>query len=48
MDELTVGRNKEDVINAYLSLMKKERDAKDFVFWADNCVTQSNACIMPW
>lgn len=45
-DESTAGTNKEHVANAYLSLIKKERDAKEFVFWADNCAAQNkNWCL---
>lgn len=40
-DESTAGRNKEHVTNAYLSLIKKERDANAFVFWTDNCAAQN-------
>lgn len=40
-DESTAGGNKEHVINAFLSLIKKERDANEFVFWSDNCAVQN-------
>lgn len=44
--ESTAGRTKEYVANAFLSLIKKERDVHDFVSWTDNCASQNkNWCL---
>ena len=40
-EESVAGRNKEHVANAFLSLIKKERDANEFTFWADKCTAQN-------
>ncbi|CAH1115776.1 unnamed protein product [Psylliodes chrysocephalus] len=46
-NESICGRNKEEIIIAFFSIMLSQRDVNCFVFWLDNCLSQNkNWCLL--
>ena len=40
-NESVSGRNADDICSAYWNFFKRERDAKSFILWGDNCSAQN-------
>ncbi|KAL5236485.1 hypothetical protein ACI65C_003895 [Semiaphis heraclei] len=44
--EAVAGRKAENIADSILSIMREERDALNFIFWADNCTGQNKNWVL--